>query len=205
MRVAESRNKPEGYSEEHHIFPKSIYGENDRLVFLTAREHYIAHALLERIMIKRYGFHHPNSVKMCWAFNRMNSGNQYQEVHFNTRLFEAARIRKSQHQSVMFSGYNNPFYGKKHTSESLENMSNVKKGKLNPMFGKKRPEHSKNMIVKMAKKWKLTKSNGDVIIITNLSKFCKDNGFSQGNLNGVMNGNVKICYGFVSVEKINVG
>ena len=39
------------YVEGHHTFPKSIYGKNTRIVYLTAREHYIAHALLERICI----------------------------------------------------------------------------------------------------------------------------------------------------------
>ena len=51
---AENRTPPEGYTEKHHTFPKSVFGKNNRVVVLTAREHYIAHALLERIYIKRY-------------------------------------------------------------------------------------------------------------------------------------------------------
>jgi hypothetical protein len=37
-----------GYSEKHHIIPKSLGGSDDKdnLVLLTAKEHYIAHALL---------------------------------------------------------------------------------------------------------------------------------------------------------------
>ncbi len=38
----------DGYSEKHHIIPKSMGGSNDKtnLVKLTAREHYISQLLL---------------------------------------------------------------------------------------------------------------------------------------------------------------
>jgi hypothetical protein len=41
----------EGYTESHHIIPRSIGGSNDHgnLVNLTAREHFIAHLLLAKI------------------------------------------------------------------------------------------------------------------------------------------------------------
>ena len=39
------------YHEKHHILPKSCGGSNDKsnIVYLSAREHYIAHLLLVRI------------------------------------------------------------------------------------------------------------------------------------------------------------
>lgn len=41
-------NPPQGYTERHHIIPKSLGGSNDsdNLVVLTGREHYMAHRLL---------------------------------------------------------------------------------------------------------------------------------------------------------------
>ena len=42
-------------------------------------------------------------------------------------------------------GENNHFWHKKHTPEALETMAKKKKGEKNPMWGKKRPKHSKNM------------------------------------------------------------
>ena len=54
IRKAENRIPPEGYTEKHHTFPKSIFGNNTRVVVLTAREHYIAHTLLAKICIKKY-------------------------------------------------------------------------------------------------------------------------------------------------------
>ena len=73
IRKAESRTPPEGYMEKHHIFPKSIFGNNNRIVLLTGREHYIAHALLEKICIKRYGLKHWKTQKMITAFWCMNN------------------------------------------------------------------------------------------------------------------------------------
>ena len=50
---AKSRTLPEDtYTEKHHIIPKSLGGSNakDNLVVLTAREHYICHRLLVKML-----------------------------------------------------------------------------------------------------------------------------------------------------------
>ena len=73
IRKAENRTPPEGYTEKHHTFPKSIFGKNNRLVVLTSREHYIAHALLERIYIKRCGIKDKKTTKMIQAHILMKS------------------------------------------------------------------------------------------------------------------------------------
>lgn len=89
IRKAEKRCILEGYREFHHVFPKSVFGKNRRLVSLTAKEHYVAHALLEKIFIKRYGCNHFKTHKMIRAFFMMNNmGN-----HRSSRLYESNRIR----------------------------------------------------------------------------------------------------------------
>ena len=44
-------NKAEGYTENHHIIPRSLGGSNDKdnLVELTGREHWVAHMLLYKV------------------------------------------------------------------------------------------------------------------------------------------------------------
>lgn len=81
-----------GYCERHHVFPKSIFGNNDFIVKLTARQHYIAHALLEKIYIQRYGDQDVGTKKMVHAFFMMNNtqGNG-QHRYTNSRLFEASK------------------------------------------------------------------------------------------------------------------
>jgi len=51
QRFIESRSKPIGYCERHHIIPKSLGGSDNsnNIIKLTAREHYIAHLILVRI------------------------------------------------------------------------------------------------------------------------------------------------------------
>ena len=92
IRKAENRTPPEGYTEKHHTFPKSIFGNNKRIVVLTAREHYIAHALLEKIYIKRYGLTDNRSIKMIYAHSGMKGNGGY----INTYLYEGAKKRRSE-------------------------------------------------------------------------------------------------------------
>ena len=85
------------YVEGHHTFPVSIFGKNKRIVYLTAREHYIAHALLERVCIKRYGLKHQRTYKMIWAHVSMTGKNKLtKERYHNSYLYEAARLRISE-------------------------------------------------------------------------------------------------------------
>ena len=90
IRKAENRVSPEGYIEKHHTFPKSIFGKNKRIVILTAREHYIAHALLERIYIKRYGLKHWKTQKMICAHISMKCHKNY---YVNSYLYENVKKR----------------------------------------------------------------------------------------------------------------
>ena len=65
---AENRNwtrKSAGcYVESHHVLPKCIHG-NDDTVFLTAKEHFICHLLLTKMLEGDY------KSKMCWAAKRL--------------------------------------------------------------------------------------------------------------------------------------
>jgi hypothetical protein len=89
IRKAENRTPPGGYTEKHHIFPVSIYGKNNKIVILSGREHYIAHALLEKVCIQRYGLNHWKTYKMSSAHYLMNDGRRY----YNSYLYECARKR----------------------------------------------------------------------------------------------------------------
>jgi hypothetical protein len=92
IRKAENRTLPDGYTEKHHTFPVSIFGKNKRIVVLTAREHYIAHALLEKVCIQRYGLKDKRTIKMITAFWCMNNQNTLNE-YFNSYFYEYSKIR----------------------------------------------------------------------------------------------------------------
>jgi len=102
MRKAEQRGWTKAtaacYVEKHHVFIKAIFGENDRVVYLTAREHFIAHLLLWKECRKRYGVQHWKTAKTGKAFHRMSMKSKYTKERYvpNSREFEMARIANSE-------------------------------------------------------------------------------------------------------------
>jgi hypothetical protein len=159
IRKAENRTLPEGYIEKHHTFPISIFGNNDRVVILTAREHYIAHALLEKIYIKRYGKDDNKTKKMTYAFWGMNNQKK-DKRYFSSYLYETSKQRFIEILSENQKGKNNsmygkieeenPFYGQNHTEESKQKISKKLKEKWknqkHPWIGRKHSEESKEKI-----------------------------------------------------------
>ena len=132
IRKAENRTSPEGYTEKHHTFPKSIFGKNNRTVVLTAREHYIAHVLLEKIYIKRYGMSDVKTHKMINAHIMMKSGK-----YINSHLYENVRKRFSAIISKKMLGHKVSeetrkkisFYSKNRSEETLEKIGKSSKGR----------------------------------------------------------------------------
>jgi len=82
------------YVEGHHTFPKSIFGKNTRIVYLTAREHYVAHALLWKSCEKRYGKNHNKTIKCLHSFWMMNVHMRSKRNVFNSTLYEKCKINK---------------------------------------------------------------------------------------------------------------
>ena len=137
-------NPVEGYVERHHIVPKSEGGtdNDDNIVALTAREHYIAHLLLAKIY---------NDYKMWHAVNLMSRLNA--KVKINSRLYEMVRINSARTHSEFMKGkpswnkgkkmseeqkrkLSDANKGKKMSEEAKKKISIKNKGKNNPMFGK---------------------------------------------------------------------
>lgn len=86
------RNLPKGYTEDHHYFPISVFGKNDRVVTVTFREHFVLHRLLAKGFEKRYGLNHPYTRKMNQAIHRMVYGTNNQDrVNRTSRQFEIAK------------------------------------------------------------------------------------------------------------------
>lgn len=143
------------YYEGHHIIPKYLGGtgvsfnglKNDNIVYLTAREHFLAHWLFWRIKRDR---------QSALAFHKMMSSNKNQNRIVSSRAYEEARLafsetnkgndywkyikkkqeftpeRRLAHSKIMkgrFAGEKNYFYGKKHTLESRKKISEKAKNR----------------------------------------------------------------------------
>jgi hypothetical protein len=71
---AQARTTNTTYTEKHHIIPKSLGGDNSKnnIVRLTAKEHYICHLLLTKMLEGE------DRSKMVYALWIMNSKNKSQ-------------------------------------------------------------------------------------------------------------------------------
>jgi hypothetical protein len=143
---AQLRGSIQGYKETHHIIPRSFGGNNSKsnLVQLTAREHYIAHALLWKMKFEGiYG------SKMAFAFNTFINKMSTKErgVHhtykINSKTYETFRKQYAEILSQSMKGEKNHYYGKKHSEEirrvigEKSKLKEFKKGPENPQWGKK--------------------------------------------------------------------
>jgi hypothetical protein len=150
IRKAENRTPPEGYTEKHHIFPVSIYGENNRIAVLTAREHYIAHALLEKICIKRYGVRNKKTIKMTCAFFFMGNCSK----HYNSHLYEQVKKRHIENMKNTMKGENNPVYGKKLWNDGCGNAKfSIECPGPNWVLGESKEHKDKKSKITKGKKW----------------------------------------------------
>ncbi len=102
-------NSVEGYLEKHHIIPRSLGGtdDNENLIELTAREHFLCHFLLAK-MYEKESF---EWYKMNHAFMIMKCNSTYQQRYFNSRLYEALRKNFSSVMSLIQTEKGNSNYG----------------------------------------------------------------------------------------------
>jgi len=151
--------KLDGYKELHHITPRCLGGldTDDNLVYLTAKEHFICHALLCHI--------HKGNTKLLYAFNimrcnfnglRYRSGINYQKFKLELSKDISNRMKGNKHtlgfkfseksrdkmsKSQLNSPYNKSrsmvckerFIGHTHNNgriHSAESTANMSKGKL---------------------------------------------------------------------------
>ena len=99
-----NREKPNTYTERHHIIPRCMQGNDteDNLVFLTAKEHFVAHHLLCKI--------YSSNPKLWFAFNAMvhwrskNTNGRVDVVKLTATQYEQLRIKRSENISKLVRG-----------------------------------------------------------------------------------------------------
>lgn len=119
----------EGYSELHHIIPKSMGGSNkkDNLVRLAAKEHFLIHRLLTLI--------YPDSNSIAYAYWAMCGGlkNKYTKQRYSpsAKAYEDAKNKMSEYNKKRLTEYN-IWNGKKHSEESkLKQSTSAKNRNIN--------------------------------------------------------------------------
>lgn len=128
------------YHERHHIKPKCMQGTNDKnnLIDLFAREHFEAHRLL--------ALENPDNEKLVYAWWNMSHMNKAKQRNYEITAeeYEEAKLAFSKAISEEMKG-------RKFSDETLKKMKDTAKERFiipenNPMYGKKHSEESKNKI-----------------------------------------------------------
>ena len=131
---------------KHHIIPKHMGGTDDpdNLVELTEEEHIQAH----KDLYEKYGRRGD-----LWAVHRLTEGKGV--VLSGDKNPMADPEVRAKHKLAMEKrkGENNHFYGKKHSEESKQKMSKIRKKQGNFRKGRPHTEETKNNIRKGVKRW----------------------------------------------------
>lgn len=122
-----------GYFEKHHIIPKSLGGNNnqDNLVKLTAREHFICHLLLTKFTTGKA------KSQMYFALNMLRVSNNYQDRYISSRIYETLKKNLSFELSKMHKGKVISDKTKKLISDSRKGRPSAFKGKTHTIKTKK--------------------------------------------------------------------
>jgi hypothetical protein len=142
------------YIEKHHIIPRSLGGSNSKenLVKLTAREHFVCHLLLTKIVTG------PERFKMLSAVTRFQQSRTYQ-----TRILTSWEYQKVRECAILAR------VGQQHTDEAKQKI----KDKHHNVSGANNPR-AKHIIV--------TAPDGTVYdLVGTLKKFCKENGLAYSS------------------------
>lgn len=117
-----------GYTELHHIIPKCLGGldTDDNLVKLTAREHFVCHWLLTKMVSETKQQYQLWNAFSCMLYREKPGQERYK---VSSKIFESIKLAGSKIKSEHFTGENNPMFGKR--------------GVLSPNFGKKWTEEQR--------------------------------------------------------------
>ena len=118
----------DGYTENHHITPKSLGGDNSsgNLVKLTAREHFVCHWLLTKMVENTKHRYQMWNAFSCMLYRENVSQERYKVT---SKIFENIKKEGAKIKSVKYSGSNNPMFGKTHSEEAVDKIRKTHLGK----------------------------------------------------------------------------
>ena len=156
----------------HHIIPKYMGGTDDpsNLDEVNIETHIKLHKQLWEDLGNWQDY-------VAW---KMLSGQMSKQECIKIKQSEGGKKNKGK-----LVGQKNPFYGKKHSTETIKRISEKKKGNIpgnKGLFGLNNPQ---------SKKYKITFPDGKTKIIIGLTQFCRENNLTYQTMCAVASGRVK--------------
>ena len=127
----------EGYTEKHHIIPKSLGGDDslENLVVLTAREHFICHLLLTKMVNGSAKYKMFKAARMM-ATTSSDGQHRYEItskiysiLKSDPELPEETRQKMSASQKNRFANTIGTFNGKTHSADTKQKLRMSRLGK----------------------------------------------------------------------------
>lgn len=142
--LAKARAAPDGYTERHHVVPKSMGGTNAKanIVRLTGREHFVAHRLLAKI--------HPTTGMVHAVYLMACIDRRHGRYRVTARTYETLRIahaaRTSRNETLR--EINSRLHRKPQSEQHKKNRVDARKANGQPWHS---PETGKKIAVSNAK------------------------------------------------------
>jgi hypothetical protein len=136
---AKSRDLPkEIYTEKHHIIPKSLGGDNSdsNIVKLTAREHFICHLLLTKMVT---GKSKRSMTFAVWSMTNLDHSTSQGRYKITSHRYAILKKQVSEASSNLHKG-------KKVSQKTKDLQSEAKKGKPSTFKGKHHTDESKKLL-----------------------------------------------------------
>ena len=157
-----SRETAVSYVECHHYVPKALGGSDIQTVYLTAKEHFVCHILLTKMLTGN------SKTKMVWAVmclkgknNRYVNSYLYEKVKSGLSHTVQAKIKMSQTrvERGTFRGERNPMFGKRGIESPIYGRKQSDEHRLKRVSSIKGRKHTDDAKIKMSLNRPKGKSN----------------------------------------------
>jgi hypothetical protein len=198
-RAKQRTRTPDHYYEEHHVVPRSIGDKDGWTVYLTAKEHYICHVLLFKIVINPK--HRRSMAYALWSFKgkshwhgRRFTGAMYETIRKDWSNYNSGKNNAFYGKGHLVSGEKNHFWGKKHTKVTIDKIKATCRekstGKNNAFYGKHHTAETKTRLSNWRRgrtfasgPYRLVSSDGiEYIVSEGIYKFCREHNLVAQNV-----------------------
>tara|TARA_Y100000034_G_scaffold137029_1_gene218856 strand:+ start:8933 stop:9685 length:753 start_codon:yes stop_codon:yes gene_type:complete len=150
-------------------------------------------------------FQHTNITKQKMSENNYWRGKNRSGI--NNPMYGRKHTEEAK-KKIQQSKFGNTFrLGKKHSEETRKKISKATIGRIPYNKGipmseetKKKLSESKKGTIRNTKKWLITHPDGKQELIENMSKYCKENNLSAGNMSSVASGKLNHYKGYLVQE-----